>query len=264
MNNAVQSRRPLALLLALVLVAGALALVPGLADPASAAPTASKCAKSGRWLAQYYKGTAFKGKPVATRCEKRIAASYPARRKPFSVRWTTTKKMKGAYELRARATGKAVLRIDGRTVATSKKGRYAAGKRTLRRGKHTFEVRYVKRSGAGSVRAEYVKAPDRKAPAAPTGVRAVAGDRAVALSWKASSSLDLRGYRILRNGRFVREVTTPRFTDTRLTNGTTYAYTVVAVDHRGNASRRSTTVRATPRDKVAPKAPAGLTAVAGD
>ncbi|QMW66608.1 choice-of-anchor D domain-containing protein [Mumia sp. ZJ1417] len=265
MNNGVQPRRPaLALLLALTLVAGVLALAPGLADPASAAPSASKCAKSGRWLAQYYKGTAFKGKPTVTRCEKRIAASYPASRKPFSVRWSTTRTLKGAYEIRGRATGKAVLRVDGRTVATSTKGRYAAAVRKLRKGKHTLEVRYVKKSGAGSVAAEYVKSPDRTAPATVTGVRAVAGDRAVALSWKASTALDLRGYRVYRGGRLLREVATPRFTDTGLANGTAYSYAIVAVDHRRNASRASAAVRSTPRDKVAPKAPTGLVADAGD
>ncbi|WP_262847553.1 choice-of-anchor D domain-containing protein [Mumia quercus] len=264
MNTVVQPRRPLAAVLALALVAALLALAPGLSDPASAAPSASKCAKSGRWLAQYYKGTSFKGKPVVTRCEKRVAATYPAKRKPFSVRWTTTRKVKGSYELRARATAKAVLRIDGRTVATSTKGRYAAGVRKLRKGMHTFEVRYVKKSGAGAVRAEYVKAPDRTAPPKPTGLRAVAGDRAVALSWKASYALDLRGYRIYRDGRLVREVTTPRYTVTGLTNGTTSSYAVVAVDHRRNASRPSAAVRATPRDKVAPKTPSGLVADAGD
>ncbi|MGH1564603.1 choice-of-anchor D domain-containing protein [Mumia sp. DW29H23] len=264
MNAAVQIRRPLTLLLSFVLIASALALAPGLADPASAAPTASKCAKSGRWLAQYYKGTAFKGRPVVVRCEKRVAGSYSASRKPFSVRWTTTRTLKGSYELRARAVGKATLRIDGRTVATSTKGRYAAGVRKLRKGKHTFEVRYVKKSGAGSVKAEYVKSPDRTAPATPTGLRPVAGDRAVALSWRASSSLDLRGYRVYRNGRLLREVSTPRYTDTGLTNGTPYAYTVTAVDHRGNASRQSSRVSATPRDKLAPRVPSGFAATAGD
>ncbi|KAA1425031.1 choice-of-anchor D domain-containing protein [Mumia zhuanghuii] len=264
MNNGVRPFRPLALLLSFVLVASALALAPGLADPASAAPTASKCAKSGRWLAQYYKGTSFKGRPVVTRCEKRVAASYPASRKPFSVRWTTTRSLKGSYELRGRAVGKATLRIDGRTVATSTKGRYAAGVRKLRKGKHTFEVRYVKKSGVGSVAAEYVKSPDRTPPAAPTAVRAVAGDRAVALSWKASASLDLRGYRVYRNGRLLREVSTPRYTDTGLVNGTTYAYSITSVDHRGNASRPSGAVRAAPRDRIAPKAPTGFVATAGD
>ncbi|WP_370617222.1 choice-of-anchor D domain-containing protein [Mumia sp. Pv 4-285] len=264
MNNVVRSPRPLALLVAFVLIASTLALAPGLADPASAAPTATKCAKSGRWLAQYYKGTAFKGRPVVTRCEKRVAASYPAKRKPFSVRWSTTRTLKGSYEVRARAVGKATLRIDGRTVATTTNGRYAAGVRKLRKGKHTIEVRYVKRSGAGSVAAEYVKAPDRKAPATPTSVRPVAGDRAVALTWRASSSLDLRGYRVYRNGRLIREVSTPRFTDTRLTNGTAYTYAISAVDHRGNASRLSGAVRAIPRDRVAPRTPAGFVADAGD
>ncbi|KAA1425033.1 hypothetical protein FE697_003850 [Mumia zhuanghuii] len=247
------------------LTASLLVLGPGAADPASAAaPTAASCAKSGRWLAQYYRGASFSGTPAMVRCERRVAATYGAKRAPLAVRWSTTRTLAGSYELRSRATGTARLRIDGRRVATASKGKYAAAVRTLRKGKHTVEVRYVKKAGAGAVVAELVKAPDRTPPAAPRGLRAVAADRVVALAWSAPPSLDLRGYRVYRDGRLLRETATRRFTDTRLTNGVAASYAVVAVDHHGNASAPSAVVSATPKDTVAPKAPDGLVADAGD
>ncbi|WP_370617224.1 fibronectin type III domain-containing protein [Mumia sp. Pv 4-285] len=258
--------RTLGAIVGATLVASLLVLVPGASDPASAAsaaPTAASCAKSGRWLAQYYKGTSFTGKPVRKRCEKRIAASYPASRQPFAVRWSRTRTMKGSYELRARATGTATLRIDRRKVATASQGRYAAAVRTLRKRKHTVEVRYVKGVGAGSVHAQLVKAPDRTPPARPGGLRAVAGDRAVALAWKAPRAIDVRGYRVYRDGRLVQQVATRAVTDIGLTNGVAMAYAVVAVDHRGNASRAAR-VSVTPKDQVAPQTPTDLVATAGD
>ena len=102
---------------------------------------------------------------------------------------------------------------------------------------------------------------DGVAPAAPTGLTATAGDAQVALSWNAVAAPDLAGYRVFRDGVVVRQQVGTTFTDTGLTNGTAYAYTVEAYDTRGNRSAASTAATATPAS--APGAVTGLSAQAG-
>lgn len=107
---------------------------------------------------------------------------------------------------------------------------------------------------------------DGVAPAAPTGVTAVRGERQVQLSWAANTEPDLAGYRVLRDGVVVTGTLTGRaFTDTGLTNDVTYRYTVQAVDvSRQWSASSSPAVAATPTDLTPPAAPTGLTAVRGD
>ncbi len=96
--------------------------------------------------------------------------------------------------------------------------------------------------------------PDTTPPAAPTGVGASAGNASVQLSWSANTEPDLAGYSIYRatvsggpytllNGALV---TGTSFSDTGLTNGTTYYYVLTATDISANESTRSTEVSATP------------------
>uniref|UniRef100_UPI000FDA2D25 malectin domain-containing carbohydrate-binding protein n=1 Tax=Georgenia faecalis TaxID=2483799 RepID=UPI000FDA2D25 len=100
--------------------------------------------------------------------------------------------------------------------------------------------------------------PDTQAPLAPTALAAEAGDGAVALAWTASTSGDTVGYhvyRALENGveltgapvSGAAPVAGPTFTDTSVTNGTTYFYVVTAVDAAGNESVASNEVYAVPR-----------------
>ena len=104
--------------------------------------------------------------------------------------------------------------------------------------------------------------PDTTPPAAPTGLVAVAGDAKVDLAWAANSEADLRGYDIYRSTTAgtlgtklnASVVTTRSWSDAGLANGTTYRYSIKALDNAGNASAASTQVAATP---VAPPAPGG-------
>ena len=105
-----------------------------------------------------------------------------------------------------------------------------------------------------------IPAASPSAPAAPTGVSAVGGDGRVTLSWNAvSGATSYKVYRgtasgstnLLQSG-----VTTSTFLDTGVTNGTTYFYTVSAVNGVGE-SPRSQEVSATPQ-VAAPAAPANL------
>lgn len=99
----------------------------------------------------------------------------------------------------------------------------------------------------------YTTSPDTTPPSVPTGLTATPGNGQVSLSWNASTDPDdaVAGYNIYRNGAKVGSSTSTSFTDTGLTNGTSYSYQVSAFDTHGNESALSSTVSATPQ------APAG-------
>ncbi|RKP53165.1 cellulose 1,4-beta-cellobiosidase [Cohnella endophytica] len=106
-------------------------------------------------------------------------------------------------------------------------------------------------------------------PAAPTGVTATAGNAQVALSWTASSGAT--SYTVKRattsGGPYTNVatgVTATSYTNTGLTNGTTYYY-VVSASNSADESTNSTQASATPTAGVTiPAAPTGLTATAGN
>ncbi len=114
---------------------------------------------------------------------------------------------------------------------------------------------------------------DVTAPTAPTALTASAGDASATLAWTAPTAPDLAGYRVYRST--TTPVATTRanlvatlgtesgYTDSGLTNRTTYHYAVVATDALGNVGAAATTsVR--PVDSAPPAAPAGLVATAAD
>lgn len=107
-------------------------------------------------------------------------------------------------------------------------------------------------------------------PDAPRSVAGQGGDNVVVLSWLPPDPVagDLGSYTIRRSdgeefaGLSKRSTT---FVDRSVTNGTSYTYTVCAVDTRGNVSVDSAPVTMTPAipllDTTAPTAPSGLTAI---
>ena len=117
---------------------------------------------------------------------------------------------------------------------------------------------------------------DTTPPAAPTGLVATALNGGVDLAWDANSENDLDGYNVYRSttagGPYAQVnaglVGVNAFTDTGLTNGTTYYYVVTAVDTSSNESADSDEASATPDaglpDTTPPAAPTGLAAAAGD
>ncbi|MGO8671962.1 MAG: choice-of-anchor tandem repeat GloVer-containing protein, partial [Capsulimonadaceae bacterium] len=104
-------------------------------------------------------------------------------------------------------------------------------------------------------------------PAAPTGLTATAGNAQIELSWTASTGAT--SYDVYRSTTSGSEGSTPigtatseAYTDTGLTNGVNYFYTVAAVND-GGTSPPSTEASATPEAPVL-SAPTALTATAGD
>jgi glucoamylase len=87
------------------------------------------------------------------------------------------------------------------------------------------------------------------APNAPTGLTVgTVTTTTVPLNWTASTTggtYAVAGYYILRNGSVVGSTTGTSYTDTGLTPGTTYTYTVKAYDTNGDVSAASTSVSAT-------------------
>ena len=80
-------------------------------------------------------------------------------------------------------------------------------------------------------------------PAAPSGLRALAGTGRIELSWDPGSEADLAGYRVYRaetGGTFARvgeDLKAPSFGDTTVVSGKTYRYSVAAFDKLGNESK---------------------------
>jgi hypothetical protein len=115
-----------------------------------------------------------------------------------------------------------------------------------------------------------------RVPTAPQSLAATAGSGSVSLSWAAPASSGgaaITGYNVYRGTSpggesatpVATNVTTTSFTDTALTNGTTYYYTVAAVNSVGT-SPQSNEASATPVavQATVPSAPQSLAAVAGN
>ncbi len=109
--------------------------------------------------------------------------------------------------------------------------------------------------------------PQAGPPAAPTGLVATPGSTQVALDWADNGEPDLAGYNVYQatspgglytklNGSLL---TSSNYTDTGLTNGTTYYYVVRAENDTAQESGDSAEVNETPVD-APPAAPIGLAA----
>jgi chitodextrinase len=104
--------------------------------------------------------------------------------------------------------------------------------------------------------------PDFMPPSAPGGLTGapVATPLSVALSWGAST--DDTGpvsYRVYRNGTLVATIAETQWTDPGVAGGTTYTYSVRAIDAAGNLGDAASATVAV--DFTPPSAPASLTAV---
>src|SRR5438477_868324 len=108
---------------------------------------------------------------------------------------------------------------------------------------------------------------DTTAPTTPSGVAASAlTSSPLTLSWSpATDNVGVTGYRVYRDGTLAASPTGTSVSIIGLSAGTTYSFTVAAVDAAGNASVLSAPLSATtsaPSDTTAPTTPTGLVGVA--
>ncbi len=129
-----------------------------------------------------------------------------------------------------------------------------------------YVVKATNASGTSSASAQ-VSATPVAAPVAPTGLSATPGNAQVALSWNATPGAT--GYELFRSATSNTYSSTPlvtmasvtTYTDSGLSNGTLYYYTLKAVN-AGGESASSTEVSATPL--AAPSSPVNVVAQAGN
>jgi fibronectin type 3 domain-containing protein len=125
---------------------------------------------------------------------------------------------------------------------------------------YAYTVAAVNMAGASAATSAVSATPMPPVPSVPSGLTAVAGDGTAGLSWSAVAGAT--GYYVYRNGSLLAAPSGTTYTDTGLTNGTTYSYTVAAANMAGT-SAASAAVTATPLPD-APVAPTGLAAAPGD
>ncbi|MDT9685697.1 PA14 domain-containing protein [Streptomyces sp. TRM76323] len=140
------------------------------------------------------------------------------------------------------------------------------------RADYTYSVSAVDAAGNASVRsADLTVTRGDHPPAPPTGVTTADSRYGVHLQWSGSTSDDVAGYRLYRDGelavdridRAVDDTTRPytfAYEDRNARYGTTYEYVVAAVDRSGNETRAAAVTHTTPGDRVPPAVVTGLTA----
>jgi chitodextrinase len=128
----------------------------------------------------------------------------------------------------------------------------------LNAGPHTLYVR-LREVGAEVQKIVFTPRPDLIAPSVPTNLApSNVTATSVKVDWAASTDdVGVSSYKVYRDGVLIASPATNTYTDTGLTLGTTYTYTVSAQDAAGNSSAQSTALSVT-IDTVAPTVPTGL------
>ena len=93
---------------------------------------------------------------------------------------------------------------------------------------------------------------DARPPSVPTNLIGTASSAtAINLAWAASvDDVGVTGYQIFRDGALIGTSSTPDYSDTELTPGTTYTYRVTAFDAAGNVSGFSAAANVVPHDET--------------
>ncbi len=131
---------------------------------------------------------------------------------------------------------------------------------------HTYVVDAVDTAGnVGPPSGPLVaKVPDSQPPSAPTALKTTRGAKSITVSWTASTdNVGVTGYRISRNGAALVTTTAKSYTDTAVTQGTSYTYQVIALDAAGNVSAPSAARTIVFPDTAKPSAPTQLTLTPG-
>lgn len=117
---------------------------------------------------------------------------------------------------------------------------------SLVEGQHSVAVKATTTAGTDPTPAIASWRVDLTAPAAPSGLTAAPGLGTVQLTWQSvSDPSGIDHYTITRNGAQLTTTGGAQFTDTAVTAGATYTYSVSATDDAGNQSAASASVSAT-------------------
>jgi fibronectin type 3 domain-containing protein len=126
---------------------------------------------------------------------------------------------------------------------------------------YSFTVTSVNADGVESAQSSPVTVTP-KAPLClvPTGLKATAGNGQVSLTWNQNLDLDFSSYNVYQDGLKINTspVTTNSYTAISLANGTSYKFTVAAVNTDGAESGQSDPVSATPQLPPPPPPPGGI------
>jgi glucoamylase len=177
------------------------------------------------------------------------AVSVPKAPTNLTVTGTTSSTAALSWTASSGATGYKVLR-GGTQVGTSTGTTYTdTGLSASTSYAYTVEADNSAGASAASSAVTATTTAAGTAPNAPTGLTVgTTTTTTVPLTWTASTtsgSYAVAGYYVLRGGSVVGTTTGTSYTDTGLTPGTTYAYTVKAYDTNGDVSAASTAASAT-------------------
>ncbi len=158
-----------------------------------------------------------------------------------------------------------VVRRDGVQVATASTTGYSD---LLLTAGTTYTYTVAARDAAGNVSPNSASRTvttssgggDTNPPSIPTGLSATAtGNTTINVLWTASTdNVGVTGYTVRRNGSSAGTVATTSVSDTGLTAGTIYRYTVAAFDAAGNNSAPSASAQATTTGTPPPPPPSGV------
>ena len=130
-----------------------------------------------------------------------------------------------------------------------------------------YDTSWIASAQSSAVSATTKALADTQPPSSPTNLAATAvSSSQIDLSWSpATDNVGVTGYRVYRNGTLAASPTGTSVSITGLSAGTTYSFTVAAVDAAGNTSALSAPLSATTAassDTTAPTTPTGLAASA--
>lgn len=165
--------------------------------------------------------------------------------------------------------------LNGRQIAVDSVSPFATKLDTSLYPNGTHQVTAVATDSSSNTSTELVNitinnpVPDTQAPSAPTNLKATSTTfEKVALAWSASTDdQGVKDYEVYRNGSIYARTTSLSYTDTNVTPGATYSYTVRARDNALNTSQSSSELSVNipqPPDTQAPTKPTVSASVASE
>ncbi len=135
----------------------------------------------------------------------------------------------------------------GTTLASSS-GRFSLSGVQISQGENAVTAVATNAYGVLSEVSDAVTVSLDPRPEPPGGLATAPGDTVATITWNANSESDIQGYHIYRDGQRLNHelLTETTFTDSCLTNGRAYSYTVTAVDSNESESLQTDSVTGTP------------------